>query len=158
MVRVTLAVGSSTALLLSTALAQSDTVTFNGTISDTCTVVAGSAGTLAASTDNTVIASSEAGGSAGTATVTTNSTSFEITLAAATAFDSAPASAAANTTFAAEFDASGATTASDVAAGVAQAAGSGTTNLSIDASATKSTGTYEAGSYSLTVTVTCATP
>ncbi|WOI52783.1 hypothetical protein [Parvularcula sp. LCG005] len=139
------------------AFAQSDDVIFNGTIADSCTVVAGSAGTIAASTDSTVLSSTEAGGSAGDAAVTANSAAYQVTVSAPTAFDSAPAGSDTNTTFAASYAASGATTASGVNAGVQTAINAGETTITVDASATKSVGTYAAGSYQLTTTVTCST-
>lgn len=144
-------------LTSASALAQlTDDVLFNATVGDECTVVADTDGTLALNGTSSVLSSTEAGGAAGAATVTTNSTSFNISIDAISSFTSGPADADTNTTFATTYSASGATTASGVSGTTTTPLGNGATTLSIDASATKSTGTFSAGTYVLTATVRCA--
>ena len=149
--------GASAVMIASgTSHAQTADVIFNGNIADACTVVADSPGTLAVNGTNTLLASTEAGGGPGAATVTASSSTFEVTVDAPTGFDTAPAGSDTNTTFGTTYDASGATTASSVAGTTATALGAGVTTLAVNASATKSSGIYESGSYSLTTTVRCA--
>lgn len=140
----------------STAHAQvTDDVTFDGTVAATCTVVTQSNGTLALNGLSTVLASTESGGASGTVDVTTNDTSFSVSIDTVSAFTTGPADADTNTTFATTYGASGATTASGVNGQTSTSLGSGVTNLTVDASATKSSGTFSAGSYQLTATVRC---
>lgn len=139
-----------------TAMAQTqDTIDFNGTVGDSCTVVTQSSGTLAIDSTGAILASTESGGAAGTADVTATSGSFNVEVDAPTSFTSGPADADTNTTFAASYGASGATTASGVTAGTATTLTAGITTVSVDASATKSSGIFSAGSYVLTTTVRC---
>lgn len=137
-------------------VAAQEDVIFNATVAGSCTIVVDTSGTLGVATDFTQLSSALAGGTAAGATVTASDNSFSLTLAAATAFDTGPSNANTNTTFAAAYDASGATSATDVAAATPTALTSGITNVSVDASADKTTGIFDAGSYSLTTTLTCA--
>ncbi|MEM1380535.1 MAG: hypothetical protein AAGH41_07920 [Pseudomonadota bacterium] len=143
------------ALSTGTAMAQTADVLFNGTVGDACTVVADTNGTLALNGTSTVLASTETGGAAGTATVTTNNTTFTIEIDAISAFTTGPADADLNTVFATTYDASGATTATGVTGTTQTSLGQGVTTLSVDAEATKTSGTFSAGSYQLTATVRC---
>ena len=137
-----------------TAIAATGNVPFNGTVTDTCIVTVGSPGTIAPNTGYTVLGSKEAGGAAGTATILATGNAFNLTAEAPSAWTAAPASASA-ATFAAEYDLSGANTASNVAGGTGTTLAFGTTNVSVDLTATLPTGTYEAGTYAATVTVRC---
>ncbi|MEO1656370.1 MAG: hypothetical protein AAFR65_01495 [Pseudomonadota bacterium] len=139
-----------------TGFAQTDDVIFNATVSDSCTVVADTNGTLGLNGTGTVLASTESGGSAGQATVTATNTTFNVTIDNITAFTTGPADADTNTNFATTYNASGATTASGVAGATPTNLGSGITTLAVNASATKTSGIFSAGSYSLTATVRCA--
>lgn len=150
-----LSVFACSSFALATAAAQTSDILFNGTVADSCTVVTDSNGTLGLNGTSTVLSSAEAGGAAGAATVTTNNTSFSVSIDSITSFTTGPADADTNTTFATEYDASGATTASGVVGTVATSLGSGVTTLAVDATATKSSGTFSAGSYQLTATVRC---
>ena len=139
-----------------TAVAQTDDVIFNATVSDSCTVVADSNGTLALNGASTVLASTEAGGSAGQATIVANNSTFNVSIDAISNFTTGPADADTNTTFGTTYSASGATTASGVTGTTQTSLGLGSTTLTVDATATKSTGTFSAGTYSLTATVRCS--
>lgn len=132
-----------------------DDILFDATVANSCTVVADSNGTLALNGTSTVLASTETGGAAGAATVTTNAGTFSISVDAVTSFTTGPADADTNTVFATTYDASGATTASGVTGITQTSLGTGVTTLSVDASATKTSGTFSAGTYQLTATVRC---
>ena len=58
-------------------------------------------------------------------------------------------------TFAAEYDLSGANTASNVAGGTGTTLAHGTTDVSVDLTATLPSGTYESGTYAATVVLRC---
>jgi hypothetical protein len=79
-----------------------------------------------------------------------------VTVQAASGWAAAPAGGGTNVAYDAEYDASGATTASNVAAGNNTTLGLGSTTVSVDAWATKSSGVFPAGSYSMDVVVQCA--
>ncbi|MEO1043773.1 MAG: hypothetical protein AAFX52_15940 [Pseudomonadota bacterium] len=143
-------------LATGTSFAQTDDVIFNGTVSDSCTVVADTNGTLGLNGTGTVLASTETGGAAGQATITATGTSFNVTIDAITNFTTGPADADTNTTFSTTYDASGATTAAGVDGATPTSLGSGITTLGVNANATKTTGIFSAGTYSLTATVRCA--
>ena len=128
---------------------------FDGTVSAACTVLAQSNGTLALNGGSTVLASTESGGVAGTAEITTNDTSFSVSIDTISAFTTGPADADTNTVFGTTYDAAGATAASGVSGATSTSLSAGVTNLSVDATATKTTGTFSAGSYQLTATVRC---
>lgn len=147
-----------TALLGGNAFAQDANIVFNGTIGDSCTVVADSPGTLGVNGTNTVLASTEGAGAAGQASVTATSGTFQVTVDAPTSFDTAPAGANTNTSFAASYDASGATTAAGVDGATPTSLNAGVTTVAVNASATKSSGIFESGSYTFTAIVRCQTP
>lgn len=133
-------------------------VAFTGTILDSCVVAVVSPGTLDASTDQTVLSSRVGSGQDGQATVTTNSTGSTIEVLAPTAFLVAPTGSDANTLFEAKYWLSGQTATADLDGTVATSLGLGLTNISVGGRATKSTGTYTAGAYSMLTTVRCVTP
>ncbi|MEM6849569.1 MAG: hypothetical protein AAF580_16130 [Pseudomonadota bacterium] len=143
------------AALASSAAAQTGDILFNGTVAGACTIVTDNNGTLGLNGLSTVLASTETGGAAGQATVTTNDGSFSVSIDNITSFTTGPGDADTNTTFATTYDASGATTATGVTGSTSTSLGAGVTTLSVDASATKTSGTFSAGSYQLTATVRC---
>lgn len=156
MARKSLAFCGLPAVMFASAAAQTADVLFDATVTETCAVVADSNGTLALNGTSDVLSSTEVGGSSGQATVTTNSPNFNVSIDAITGFTTGPADADTNTTFATLYDASGATTATDVDGAVPTNLGNGITTLTIDATATKSTGTFSGGTYQLTATVRCS--
>jgi len=137
------------------ASAASETMTFTGTVSATCQITIDSGGVLGASADLMTLSTTEAGGSAGTATIQASDSSFQVTAVAPASFTSAPAVGNTGVTFAALYSASGATTATEVDGSVPTALEAGLTNLSVDLEATKSDGAFPAGEYSADVTITC---
>lgn len=73
------------------ASAASETMTFTGTVSATCQITIDSGGVLGASADLMTLSTTEAGGSAGTATIQASDSSFQVTAVAPASFTSAPA-------------------------------------------------------------------
>ncbi len=133
----------------------SQTLSFTGTVDDACAVTTPSDGTLDLSNDYTELSSKIGGGTAGSAVVISTDADNTVDVDAASAWESAPADGGTNVTFDAEYDASGATTASDVAAGAATVLGLGATTVSVDAWAEKSSGVFPAGAYAMDVVVQC---
>jgi len=132
-------------------------IPFNGSVADTCVVTVTGSGTLAASTDFTVLGSEQAGGAAGTATLLTTGGSFSLSADAPASFSSAPATGNDNVSFAANYSATGANTIAQTSGSTATALSRGNTNVSINMAATKTVGdeTFEAGSYTATVVLRC---
>lgn len=129
--------------------------TFTGVIPPSCLVTISTPGLIGASSDQTVLSTEETGGLAAVAAVVTNSTTSTIQVIPPVAFSVAPASGNANTTFATSYDTTGVTVA-DVADGnTVTALNLGLTAMTIDASATKSSGTFDAGAYEFVATVRC---
>ena len=134
--------------------------TFGGSILDSCVVNVTSGGTLGVSADKTLLASTEtgAGGVAAVAAVTTNSTNSTVQVINPVAFTLGPDDADTNTTFGTSYVLSGATTATENDGTTVTTLGTGVTNMSLDSSATKSSGSFAAGTYSLITTIRCVTP
>ena len=131
-------------------------VIFNADVQNTCAIVVNDAGTLTTNVGQTQLSSENAGGAAGTATITTTSAAFKASVANPTAFDSAPAGGGTSTSFASKFSGSGATTiASTLASAPAVSLNTGVTNVSVHLAATKSTGSFPTGLYAATVVLTC---
>ncbi|WP_295813597.1 hypothetical protein [uncultured Nitratireductor sp.] len=139
----------------SPAAAITDTVIFNGNVLSTCLITLGTPGILASNGDFSVLSSTEAGGASGSATILTTGTSFSVSTSTPAAFIAAPTGGDDNVTFASSYSASGVTTLLDVVGSVTSPLGLGLTNVDVDMSATKSTGTFPAGSYTAEVTLTC---
>lgn len=156
--RHSVAVAMIATLPAAAAAAQPANVQFSGSVTDSCTVTADSAGTISIDGTGAVLASTEAGGAQGQATVIATSATYQVELTAPTAFDSFPTGGDTNVTFASSYDAAGATTASGVAAGTPTGLASGVTTVAVDVSATKSTGIFPSGAYQLTSVVTCSVP
>ncbi|MEM9330853.1 MAG: hypothetical protein AAGA53_05975 [Pseudomonadota bacterium] len=137
------------------AQAVTDNIPFTGTVSATCLITVTGGGTLAANAGFTSLSSVNAGGAAGTANVTSNG-AFSVSLDPVTNFDpttTAP-NADLNTLFNSSYDLAGANTTTG-ATGTTALANTGITNVSVDLTATKSSGVFEAGSYDATVVLRC---
>lgn len=131
------------------------TINFSGAVGGGCTVVADANGTLGLSNDSRVLSSTEPGGTQGAATVTTTALGFNVTVSPPVSFAVGPTDADTNTTFATSFSAAGATALSGVTGNTPTPVGLGVTILTIDASATKGSGVFSAGSYTMDTTITC---
>ena len=122
-------------------------VPFNGQVNTTCTITVGNAGTLAASADFLTLASTEAGGAAGTANIVTNGNTFALSsgtpaLAGPTTEDSASSSMTST---------GGSTTFTGV---TSSALNRGATQVNVDMTAAAAGG-FSSGVYSATVLLTC---
>ncbi|GGX72572.1 hypothetical protein GCM10011309_23660 [Litorimonas cladophorae] len=137
------------------AMAVDQGITFTGLITEQCAVLLGVPGTLGVSPDQTILSSEESGGNAGTAIVTTNGLGSNIQVVVPTSFAIGPASADDNVTFAGDYDLSGSTILSDIVGSTTSALSLGVTTISVHASATKTTGTFEAGTYQMVPIVRC---
>lgn len=137
------------------AFAVDQDVTFRGTILESCSLVIGTDGTLGVSTDQTVLSSEETGGIFGTVTAATNGLGATIEVITPTGFQTGPSSADTNTVFAADYDLSGATVLTEILGGVLTPLGLGATLITVNASATKTSGTFDAGIYELVTVVRC---
>ncbi len=126
---------------------------FAGAILDTCAVTVPVPGALGSSADATRLGSDEAGGSAAQAQIVTNNPRANLQVIAPTNFTLAPAGSDTDTTFAASHTIDGST----LDAGISALLPVGITTASVDASATKSSGAFEGGAYTMTVTVRCIT-
>ncbi|WP_051279577.1 hypothetical protein [Hellea balneolensis] len=146
------------ALIAPSAFAVDQDVRFSGVVLDSCALVIGTNGILGQSIDQTVLSSKETAGLPGTVTVTTNSINSNIQVIAPTSFDVGPASADTNTTFAASYTLAGDTVLSEVSGDSVTPLGLGVTVATVDANATKSTGTFDAGIYELVTVVRCTAP
>jgi len=146
------------ALTAPAAFAVDQDVRFSGLVLDSCALVIGTNGVLGQSIDQTILSSKETAGLPGTVTVTTNSINSNIEVISPTSFDVGPASADTNTTFAASYSLAGDTTLSEVTGDSVTPLALGITVATIDANATKTTGTFDAGLYELVTTVRCTSP
>lgn len=133
----------------------SQTLTFTGTVDDACSVTTPADGTLDLSGDYAELSSRIGGGTAGSAIVISTDADNTVDVDAASGWASAPVGGGTNVVFDAEYDASGATTASNVAAGNATTLGLGSTTVSVDAWAEKTSGVFPAGAYAMDVVVQC---
>lgn len=140
------------------AFAVDQDVRFSGLVLDSCALVIGTNGVLGQSIDQTVLSSKETAGLPGTVTVTTNSINSNIQVISPTTFDVGPASADTNTTFASSYALAGDTILSEVSGDSVTPLALGVTVATIDANATKTTGTFDAGLYELVTTVRCTSP
>jgi hypothetical protein len=151
---VKIAVAASFAVLPAQAFAATGNVQFNATVTHTCVITVGSAGTLTASTDFTTLGSTQAGGSAGTATVAASGNGFKISVDAPSL--SKPATDTTSETLTSAYSASGATSTSGTNASAANNLAHGTTNVSVNMTAVKSgSNVFEAGTYTGTVVLRC---
>lgn len=155
--KLTLALTLSAAFT-SSALAVDQDVRFAGAVLDSCALVLGTNGVLGQSLDQTVLSSQETGGVSGSVTITTNSPNSTLEIIAPTSFDIAPASGDINTVFATSYALQGDTLLSEVVGDTLSPLGLGITTATIDTSATKTSGTFDAGLYELVTTVRCTSP
>jgi|GEM_PF-675990 len=130
------------------------TVQFSATLLGACVLVATN-GTLAPSADYTTLDSTLTGGLAGLVTATATSGTFKFSLVAPSSFTSAPTGGNTNLTFATTYSGTGATTIGSTSGATQTSLNFGITALSVNLSATKSTGVFPAGSYQADVTAQC---
>jgi hypothetical protein len=135
------------------AFAATGDVQFDATVNNTCTIAVGPAGLLAANVGQTVLSSTNAGGTAGTADITATSAAYSVSVNAPTAFAAAPVGGGTSVTFAATYASAGATT---LAAGnTVRPLNTGVSNVTVNMSATKSSGSFPTGTYAAVVVLRC---
>ncbi|WP_416877826.1 hypothetical protein [Litorimonas sp.] len=150
--------GVTAAMLSCPAFATDQNVNFRGIINNSCTLVVLNDGLLGVSSDQTVLSSKESGGLQGRISAVTNGPGNTIEIISPSGFTVGPPSADVNTIFETEYSASGGTILSNLLGVVVSILGIGTTTIDIDATATKTSGTFESGAYELTTVVRCVVP
>jgi len=123
-------------------------VIFNGTVDSACTITVTSPGSLTANAAVTELASGAAG--AGTFSITANASIFNLAVTDPTGWDAEPATTA--TTFASSAFLLGdeATEGSDISVP------NGTTEGTVELTATATSGTFPNGTYTATVDIICS--
>ncbi len=137
------------------AFAVTGNVQFDGSVSNTCAITVNTAGTLATNVGQTVLGSEQAGGAAGTATIVTTSAAYQVSADAPTAWTAFPTGGDTNVTFAANYATTGATTISKTSGATQSALATGSTDVNVNMSATKSSGSFPTGTYGAVVTLRC---
>ena len=136
------------------AVAATGNVQFDATVNNTCSITVNQAGLLTANVGQTSLASTNAGGSAGTATIVATSANYTVGVDQPTAWQAGfPTGGDTAVTFAATYSAAGDTTVASTANNNALA--TGTTNVSVNLSATKSSGSFPTGTYAAIVVLRC---
>ena len=151
-------IGVAAAILSLSASATDRDVNFRGEINNSCSLVVLNDGLLGVSSDQTVLSSKVSGGQHGRVSVVTNGYGNTIEIISPSGFTVGPPSADVNTIFETEYSASGGTILSNLLGVVVSILGIGTTTINVDATATKTSGTFESGSYELTTVVRCIVP
>ncbi len=148
------AVAASFALVPAQAFSATGDIQFSATVTHTCTITVNSAGTLGVSTDFKTLASNQASGTAGTATISASGNGFDISVGAPSL--SKPAADNTAETLSASYSTTGATSVSGTNSSAANDLAHGTTNVSVNMSAVKSgSDVFEAGNYTGTVVLLC---
>ncbi|MDS1135633.1 hypothetical protein [Nitratireductor indicus] len=150
-----LMIGAILALVPSFAYSASGIVPFRGEVMSTCAITVDRAGTLAISPDYTILSSTQSGGMAGQVSILASGVGYSVSTSAPASFSSAPPTGNSHVTFASIYSASGATTALNVPGTTMTPLVSGLTDLSVDLTATKSSGVFQSGTYAADVIVTC---
>ena len=136
--------------------AADEIVLFNAAVAGACILTVGTPGTMAVDVATyQTLSSKNATGIAGTVTALTSGTGFEVSTTAPSAFLVAPATGNDNVSFASSYSLSGVTTILDVPGITPTVLGLGLTQVDVDLTATKSSGGFETGLYTASVTVTC---
>lgn len=143
------------ALSGSSALAADATVPFAGTVLSTCILTVGTPGVLMADPTYTNLASTNAGGVAGAVTALATGSGFKVSAIAPTAFTSAPTTGGDNVHFATTYSGTGSTSIGTTAGTTQSTLTMGTTLLSVNLKAEKTSGTFAGGAYAALVTVRC---
>lgn len=120
---------------------QAADVEFNATVDNSCTISNVVNGTLAQNASASVLSSTEAGGSAGSADITATTDTYSVSVANPADWDASPAGAP-TTTFAASLAAPYTPTI-------------GTVPVSVELAATAASGSFPTGAYTATVVLTC---
>ena len=129
-------------------------IPFNGSVTHTCVITVGPAGTITANAGFDNLSSSNAGGGAGSASVASTGNGFDISVDAPTL--SKPAADVTAETLTSSYSTTGATTTSGTNATAANSLNNGTASVTIHMNAQKGgTDVFEAGAYTGQVVLRC---
>lgn len=143
-----LVTAGTTVLPFADAMAQND--------KHSCTImVDNTPGTMRQNADSTVLASTQAGGQAARAQIIATNSSYRASVDAPSGFSVFPDQGNNNTSFSASFSASGATEFLSTPNSVEKKIKKGVSNIKINMSARRLSGSFPAGNYSATVTLRC---
>lgn len=131
------------------------TVPFTGLVTSTCVLTVGLPGVMGTSTDFKTLSSTAAGGVTGSVAALATGSTFKVSAIAPTAFTVAPAGGGDAVAFSTNYAGSGATTIGTTPGTTATTLKNGLTNISVNLSAVKSSGTFNAGAYAAEVIVRC---
>lgn len=120
-----------------------------------CTIIVQRGGMLRQSADASVLSSKEPGAYPGQAAVTATNGSYRLSIDRPTGFTASPAGALDSAIFDAEFSGSGASNFFAAPAGSDQKIKKGTTNIRVDFTARKLSGSFPSGQYQSQVTLRC---
>ena len=134
------------------AVAATGNVQFGATVDNSCSISVTQTGTLVANVGQTVLSSSLIGGVAGTADVTATSNAFQVSIDAPT-WSSYPVNGNTATVLAATYSGTGATNIG--ATNAANPLQTGVTNVNVNLSATKTSGSFPTGTYAAVVVLRC---
>lgn len=138
------------------AFAATSSAPFSGAVLSTCILGAGSAGLISPNADYTGMSSQNGGGAPSYVIALATGIGYEVTTVAPSAFTAAPAGAETNTTYSSSYALSGATTASEVDGAVPTELSVGSSTVTVNMAATKSSGIFPASpTYTAIVTVRC---
>lgn len=135
------------------AFAATGDVQFDAVVNNTCTIAVGPAGVLSTNVGQTTLSSTNPGGSAGTADITATSAAYSVSVNAPTAFATAPSGGGTNVTFAANYASAGATTVATTSS--AAPLNTGVSNITVNMTATKTSGSFPTGTYAAIVVLRC---
>lgn len=128
---------------------------FNGLVTATCAVTIGLPGVLDVNAGSTVLSSQQGIGSAATVAILATGDIFSVSTDAPSAFTVAPTGGSDNVTFATTYSGTGGTTIAETNGTTSTSLNTGLTNVSVNMSATKTSGAFNAGNYTGLVTVRC---
>ncbi|MGD9783364.1 MAG: hypothetical protein AB7E80_03365 [Hyphomicrobiaceae bacterium] len=148
-------VAASAAFGTAPAHAVDTTVPFTALVTSSCVLTVGTPGLLGADDDFSQLSSKNAGGVPGTVTAVTTGAGFEVSAIAPTSFSQAPAGGNDDVTFAATYEASGATSIGEILGDTASSLNFGITSMTVNLEANKSAGAFPAGAYTAEVIVRC---
>ncbi|MGJ8562984.1 MAG: hypothetical protein ACSHXY_05475 [Alphaproteobacteria bacterium] len=125
---------------------------------DSCTVIVNVPGVLKTSADHKTLSSDIFGGVSATVAVTNLSLSAQIQALPPTNFTTAPSGSDTDTTFSTNYSLLGTTIAFNTDGPTLTNLNIGASVMTVDAAATKSSGTFGAGNYVMVSTIRCVTP
>lgn len=135
--------------------AATGSIPFGGIVTSICVLTVGSSGVLSPNAQYTSLSSITSGGSTGTLAALTTGTGFRVSASTPSSFLSAPSGGSDNVTFETRYSTSGATILGLTLGNTQSTLAVGLTNISVDLTATKSSGHFSSGNYSAQVVVTC---